>query len=181
LLIARVSAHATSPASASANGVSSPASSPGDAASPYQGVVLGKGGVVYGCAAGSTNDQGAVYALTPPPKGSKTWSEQVPYIFGDQLNDPNVTECAVVVDPSGRLFGTASGGGVYGWGAFFELDPPANGQTNWTETVLHSFGPQSSSDGLRPVSGPVRSGKYYYGVTYFGGANGIVTVYEIKP
>ncbi len=112
-----------------------------DVASPFQGVVLGAGGVVYGCAGVGKVGMGAVYAVTPPPKGSKKWMETILYDFGTQTNDPAVTECALTLGPGGKLYGAASSGGAYNWGALFELDPPSGGATKWTETVLHSFGP----------------------------------------
>ena len=78
----------------------------------------------------------------------------------------------------GLLIGTA--------GTFFELDPPTNGGNTWTETVLHSFGPTSSNDGLQPASAPLRIGKHFYGTTRYGGPDsscyaGCGTVYEITP
>ncbi len=75
-------------------------------------------------------------------------------------------------------------GGVYGIGAFFELDPPKRGQANWTEQVLHSFG--ASGDGSLPLSGPVESNGTFYGVTFNGGKfgtcpSGCGTAFELKP
>jgi uncharacterized repeat protein (TIGR03803 family) len=157
------------------------ANSPPDVSAYTQDVTLGAGNVVYGCGAGGTHSQGGVYVLTPPAKGSKVWTKTILYNFGDQANDPGVTECAVVQDSSGRLFGTASGGGTFNGGAFFELDPPAKGQTNWTETVLHSFGQTGTNDGRQPVSAPVERKGVFYGVTYAGGTDGIGTAYKLKP
>jgi len=57
-------------------------------------------------------------------------------------------------DSVGNLYGTASGGGTYGYGVVFELSPVG---TSWTETVLHSF------DGANPVSGLImdKAGNLY--------------------
>jgi uncharacterized repeat protein (TIGR03803 family) len=159
----------------------------GDVGLPLQGVARGAHGVLYGCAAGGGHGIGAVYSLTPPPKGSKTWSESLLYNFGDQVDDPNAAQtCAVVVHSSGSLFGTTTYGGTNGQGTFFELDPPIADGMPWTEQVLHSFGPTTSKDGLQPYSPPLQVGKHFYGTTVFGGASsncreGCGTVYEITP
>jgi uncharacterized repeat protein (TIGR03803 family) len=147
---------------------------------PHQGVVLGDGGVVYGCAPGGSHGSGVVFELSPPAHG-KNWSETMLYNFGDASGDPVAGECAITLDKSGALFGTTGQGGANGGGTVFELDPPASGQTAWTETVLHSFGPSSASEGIRPFSAPVKSGKYWYGVTTLGGSANKGTVYQLKP
>ncbi|MBV8800626.1 MAG: hypothetical protein JO208_12565 [Alphaproteobacteria bacterium] len=150
-----------------------------DASHPLNGLVAGAGGVFYGCGSVGGHGQGAVYALTP--LGGNNWSETIIYNFGDQAGDPVVDRCALTVNAAGSLFGTTNGGGQFGAGAFFEVDPPAGGQTSWTEKVLHSFGPFSSADGVQPESAPVRQGTHYYGVTTGGGTSGLGTVYEITP
>ena len=153
---------------------------PSDVSNPPHGIALGEGNVIYGCASGGANDMGAVYALTPPPRGSKIWGETILYNFGGQPNDPAVSfNCGVAIDPSGRIFGTASGGGEFGLGAFFELDPPTDSGAAWTETVLHNFG--DGADGQSPVSPPVKWKKIWYGATSAGGANGAGVAYQIKP
>jgi len=157
----------------------------GDAGLPLQGVARGVGGVFYGCAQNGTQREGAVYALTPPPKGSKTWSESVIYDFAPD-GGPAATICAVTTNSSGSLFGVTDGGGANGQGTFFELDPPARDGAAWTVQVLHSFGPTSSTDGLQPASAPLQIGKHFYGTTQYGGSDsscyaGCGTVYEITP
>jgi uncharacterized repeat protein (TIGR03803 family) len=167
-----------------------------DLLSPTNGVVLGKGGVLYGCANGGANHVGGVFMLTPPKKGTKAWSETILYNFGDQQNDPSVGEsqaahpaCAVALDPKGQLFGTSGSGGMYqtgtsAGGTFFQLTPPAPGQSNWTESVLHSFGKLvrgSYVDGENPQTIPVKFGNSYFGETEYGGSNNTGTIYKITP
>ncbi len=57
--------------------------------------------------------------------------------------------CAVTVDATGTIYGTANSGGANAKGALFKVTPPESGQTAWTETVLHSFG---TGDGQSPSS-----------------------------
>ena len=54
----------------------------------------------------------------------------------------------LVLDAAGDLFGTTGYGGQNGVGTVFELKP---GGSNWTETVLHSFGPQDGGEGTQHV------------------------------
>jgi uncharacterized repeat protein (TIGR03803 family) len=150
----------------------------GDFAKPNQGVIRGKDGVLYGCAPQGAHGQGGIYQLTPPAKGSTTWTETVLYSFGRQANDPTAANgCGLVMDSAGNIFGTADQGGAFGDGAFFELTP--SGQS-WTETILHSFN-HATGDGQWPLSAPLRIGGTYYGVTEFGGSAGVGTAYAIKP
>jgi uncharacterized repeat protein (TIGR03803 family) len=79
------------------------------------------------------------------------------------------------------LFGSSSGGGVNGKGTVFRVDSPVEGQTAWTETVLHSFGPQGSGDAMSPSAAPIQVGKDIYGVTGSGGANNRGAVYQLQP
>jgi uncharacterized repeat protein (TIGR03803 family) len=151
----------------------------GDAVGPMSGLVRGTDGAFYGCATWGKLGNGAVFQLVP---NGKAWDENILYDFGDQANDPDAAPfCALAIDASGSLFGAANGGGTNLKGTFFRVDPPASGQTAWTETVLHSFGPQGSGDAAQPSFAPVRVGKVYLGVADLGGANGKGAVYAIKP
>jgi uncharacterized repeat protein (TIGR03803 family) len=77
-------------------------------------------------------------------------------------------------DSAGNLYGTASGGGAFGWGNVFKLD------NTGTETVLYSF--TGGSDGSCPMSGLILdlSGNLY-GTTEFGGASGAGVVFKLTP
>ena len=144
----------------------------GDAVGPFTGVVRGLNGAFYGCASWGKNGFGAVYSLTAE-------SEQVLYNFGDQRGDPSAASvCAVTVDATGTLYGTANSGGANGKGAVFKVTPPAAGQTDWTETVLHSF---TGSDGQSPSSAPLKRAKVLYGVTDLGGTGAKGTAYTLTP
>jgi hypothetical protein len=128
-------------------------------------------GTLYGCANWGKNGLGAVYSLT----GS---SEKLLYSFGDQPNDPSSAAiCAVSVDATGTIYGTANSGGANAKGALFKVAPPASGQTAWTETVLHSFG---TGDGQGPSAAPLKRGRMLYGTADRGGANGDGAVYVLK-
>jgi uncharacterized repeat protein (TIGR03803 family) len=75
-------------------------------------------------------------------------------------------------DAQGNLYGTA-GGGAYGAGTAFELNKAGK------ETVLYSFR-ESGGDGGCPCEALVRDAKgNLYGTTYFGGASGVGTVFDL--
>lgn len=90
----------------------------------------------------------------------------------------------LIADGTGTLFGTTFGGGNpacnFGCGTVFKLTPPAAGQVQWTETVLHSFA--GGADGQSPYAGLLAGAKgSLYGTTYFGGGHGAGTVFKLTP
>lgn len=89
----------------------------------------------------------------------------------------------LIFDAVGNLYGTTDAGGVNdgngGKGVVFELVSAGAGA--WTEAVLYAFqgGP---SDGQVPDGGVVSdTAGNLYGVTDFGGAHNLGTVYELSP
>ena len=91
--------------------------------------------------------------------------------------DGCTTPSTLVQDPAGNLYGTAAGGGAYGYGTVYKLAPNPNG--SWTLSVVYAF---AGSDGAYPLAGVVLdTAGNLYGVTGGGGAYGHGTVYEITP
>jgi uncharacterized repeat protein (TIGR03803 family) len=74
----------------------------------------------------------------------------------------------LIFDTSGALYGTTEFGGSSALGTVFKLTPPAKGQTQWTQTVLHGFA--GGSDGALPLASLIfdTSGALY-STTYDGG------------
>ena len=65
-------------------------------------------------------------------------------------------------------------------GTVFKLAPTAGGI--WIETVLYSFCPTDCSYGLSPWAGlTLDAAGNLYGATYYGGANGDGTAFELSP
>ncbi len=124
---------------------------------------------------------GVVFKLTH--RGSN-WLQSVLYDFsgGNEGGNPYG---GVTFGPDGALYGTTSGGGLYGEGVVFKLQPPAtecpSAQCRWTETVLYSFA--GVADGATPQGNIIidRAGNLY-GTTLVGGSGGgWGTVYELSP
>jgi uncharacterized repeat protein (TIGR03803 family) len=142
-----------------------------DGANPYSRLVMDASGNLYGTTYfGGANGVGTVFEIAP------NGTETILHTFGSGTDGVN-PRAGLVMDASGKLYGTTANGGAIGGGIVFEITP--NG-TSSTETVLHSFG--SSSDGKDPVAGLVMDASgNLYGTTANGGAIGVGTVFKITP
>jgi len=114
-------------------------------------------------------------------------TEKVLWSFGGaSMNDGSAPLGELVMDASGNLYGTTSGGGSIsncpgGCGTVFELSPSSVG--GWTETIIYDFCSVGSDceDGAFPYAGLVFDEKgNLYGTTYAGGNDG-GTVFELSP
>jgi hypothetical protein len=80
-----------------------------DGAYPAGAVTVGSGGVLFATGGGASN-HGTVFSLTPPASPGGSWTETVVYSLpgGGGPKNPNG---ALVIGPSGALYGTSSAGG----------------------------------------------------------------------
>jgi uncharacterized repeat protein (TIGR03803 family) len=153
-------------------------------------LVEGKGGVLYGVTTtgGPAGEAGfgTAYALLPPKGGTGAWRVKVLHAFTGVANgDGGYPGAGLAAGPGGVLYGTTNVGGTatsdntLGNGVVYELSPPANGATAWTETVIYRFGgPDGSTpDGALLVD---KSGALY-GTTYVGGSAGEGAVFKLVP
>lgn len=156
----------------------------GDGANAVAGVLIGKGGVLYGTTqSGGTSGDGTVFSLTPPASPGGRWTEEVLLTFAGSNGANPMT--GVVIGKDRVLYGTTQIGGnpncSGGCGTVFSLTPPAS-QGPWTQTVLHEFAGGSSGDGANPSSGVViGSGAVLDGTTSGGGTSGNGTVFSLMP
>jgi uncharacterized repeat protein (TIGR03803 family) len=140
---------------------------PPDGANPSTGLVEDSSGNFFGaieCNAGEPGCKPGVFKLSSDRKLTVI-------DFRDQVR-------GLVLDDSGNLYGTGSGGsqncGANGCGVVFQLDT-----LNDQETILYSF--QGTPDGEGPAAGVIRdSGGNLYGTTQLGG-NGWGTIFKIDP
>ena len=169
-----------------------------DGQGPSGGLIADKWGNLYGTtASGGANflRAGTVFELTPPTGQQTQWSESVLWSFGATSDDGRRPSGGLIADKRGNLYGTTAEGGANALlraGTVFELSPPHGKQTQWSESVLWSFG--ASGDGQSPVAGLIAD-KWgnLYGTTELGGENGIDvgggpgvgsgdgTVFELSP
>ena len=142
-----------------------------DGSIPTGGVVLDKSGNIYGGTAyggtghcillGSDMGCGLIYEISPPAHAGAAWTETIIYSFqGDK--DGYFPQGDLVLDSAGNLYGATQFGGGFGscdpfypfCGTIFELSPPAQPGSPWTETILYRF--SGGADGANPEGGLLR-------------------------
>jgi uncharacterized repeat protein (TIGR03803 family) len=85
------------------------------------GIIFDAAGNLFGpLNTGGSNNDGAVFELTPAGGGS--WSETTVYNFGSGTDGVNPNG-GLVLDASGDIYGTTYDGGAYGAGTLFEIRP----------------------------------------------------------
>jgi hypothetical protein len=126
------------------------------------------------------NSEYLAATATQKTTAAAAWTESELWQFGGATG-PNNPYCnGLAFDKAGNLYGTTSGGG--GNGDVFELTP--DGQGGWSQTILYSFNPHSTSvqDGRFPCGSlAIDSKGNIYGTTLENGANGGGNVYELSP
>ena len=167
-----------------------------DGALPYGGLIADSQGNLYGTTerGGSGNGiygYGTVFKLSPPGRSQTAWTETVLYGFTGGT-DGDTPVAGLIFDEQGALYGTTLYGGNssvngYGGGTVFKLTPPGDGQTAWTEAVLHRFH-SVCTDGALPEAGLIIDEQgALYGTTSQGGSrcsgalSGNGTVFKLAP
>ena len=156
----------------------------GDGQLPNSSLILDSDGNLYGdTVVGGTSNFGTIFKLTPRSDG--TWKESVLYNFtGD--TDGGYPQAVLTLGPSGKLYGTATGGGIqasgcgawHGCGVVFELGSNAHGK--WTERVLYSLA--GMPDGEFSLGGVIfDNAGNLYGTTNQGGTANSGTVFKLVP
>ncbi len=139
-----------------------------DGAFPEGGLIRDKVGNLYGTTTGGgSGNAGTVFMV------SAAGVEQVLYTFPGGTNGAT-PEAGLAIDAEGNLYGTTTAGGAKGNGTVFKLTKRG---TQWTETVLYSFG--TGSDGATPVAGVILRGTNIYGTTSAGGPYGYGTIFQL--
>jgi uncharacterized repeat protein (TIGR03803 family) len=124
-------------------------------------------GTLYGTTEeGGTYGGGTVFSLS-----LTTGTETVLHSFGGGT-DGN-TPVASLINVKGTLYSTTAGGGTYGDGTVFSVNPKTG-----AETVLHSFG--SGTDGEYPEASLIDVKGALYGTTEEGGTYGSGTVFALR-
>ena len=147
---------------------------------PTAGLVRDKAGNLYG----TTPKPGGVFELSPSTNG---WKETVIYQFclsNLACVDGVAPYAGLILDASGNLYGTTSGGGIGtrcggdGCGTVYELRPT---QSGWEEKIVHDF-TNDGKDGAVPGWGALfmDAKGNLYGTTASGGCCGGV-VFKLAP
>ena len=147
---------------------------------PEGAPVVGADGALYGVTVfGGSANFGTIYKLSPPAKGQTAWTETVLHSFTGQ--DGQFPQAGLIQGPDGVFYGTTTAGGTANLGTVFQIAPPAQGQTTWTETVLHSF--TDGTDGNNPFDAGVALDKSgaLFGTTFLGGTFGQGIAFKLTP
>jgi uncharacterized repeat protein (TIGR03803 family) len=153
-------------------------SAPDDVIAPDLGLLIAPEGF-YGVDQGGVNNTGALYLLTPHPRGA-TFIETILFSFqARQSGDAALPASEPVRDCNGNFFGVTALGGINDLGAVYEIFPPAVPGGEYTETVLYSFnGTDATLPSGRLLLG---AGGVLYGTADGGGTSGAGTVFELDP
>ena len=160
-----------------------------DGNTPFAGLITDKGGNLYGTTyfggAQGASGYGTVFELMPPSTSAGDWTESIVWNF-DGTDGANPLD-GLLMDSSGKLYGTAENDGTYFGGTAFELTPPSTSGGSWTEAILWSFG--NGADGKFPgglimdrsgnLHGTTGSGGAYDDISA-GGSDAGGTVFEIS-
>ncbi len=170
-----------------------------DGGFPVAGLLLGKGGLLYGTTNLGRGQQidgcvpvafcGTVFRLNPNTGVLTTLFTFPDVIVSNSHSYPygRYPNAGLVADSNGALYSTAFGGGPQNFGTVFKLAPPVAGH-KWTATVLHNFCKDfncvGDDEGYNPVAGLVfdKTGMLY-GTAYAGGtpASWAGTVFKLDP
>jgi len=130
---------------------------------------------------------GAVFELSPPAVPGDPWLETTLYQFTGG-KDGGSPFTAVLRDALGRLYGTASVGGMNNFmntgdnGTVFRLSPPTNPGDPWNINVLRAFRGTASADGSFPAGDLILiNGSGLFGTTLEGGATNSGAVFNLIP
>jgi uncharacterized repeat protein (TIGR03803 family) len=132
--------------------------------------LVGPDNNIYGTtqAGGSSdpNSPGVIYKLSPNSNGGRV--ETVLHRFTGG-NDGGVPMAALVIDANGVLYGTASQGGLYGYGTVYTLTPNSDGK--YAFAWIHAFtGYRAGGNPMSPLL--LDAAGNLYGTTGHGGIHG---------
>jgi uncharacterized repeat protein (TIGR03803 family) len=145
-----------------------------DGQNPWSSLVLGSDGNLYGTTlGGGAYGWGTIYKITIGGKLTTLYSFCP---AGGSCTDGEAP-VGLAQASNGNLYGTTNGGGAEHVGTVFEISKTGKFKS------LYSFCSKTNCvDGSQPWSGLIQAANgNLYGTTYYGGANGAGTVYEITP
>jgi uncharacterized repeat protein (TIGR03803 family) len=154
---------------------------PGDGYSNATGLVITRGGIIYGATRGALpSPKGScVFRLRPPQTAGAAWIETVLHTFSSLNGDGSAPNGVIIY--SGALYGTTANGGTTRGGIAFKLSPPVAGTNKWIETILYTF-PETAA--WSPVGSLVAgSGGTLYGMAIEspGACTQCGTIFQLTP
>jgi len=143
------------------------------------GPILDPAGNLYGAAGWGQFGFGMIFRVVPPSSAGGIVDVAPVYSFHGG-SDGAFPLAGLVFDRTGRLYGSTFGGGPINSGTVFQLSPPAQPGSAWSESVLYGF--TARPDANTPAGGLVigKAGKLF-GATQYGGQNDVGAVFELTP
>jgi uncharacterized repeat protein (TIGR03803 family) len=141
-----------------------------DGSGPGAGVAIDPSGNLYGTTPdGGVDSEGVVYEVSAE-------HERVIHAFTGGSDGGTGSLGVLLRDASGSLYGVAETGGAHDAGTVFKLSKRfAN---HWHLTTLYAF--EGTPDAASPYGGLIADAAgNLYGTTYYGGADGLGTVFEL--
>lgn len=142
---------------------------------PGGGVAYDSKGNVFGTTPdGGASSSGVVYEVS---RDARRFHERVIHAFTGGKDGAVGSLGLLLRDSSGNFYGvTELGGGTPNAGTVFRISPAG---TKYTFTTLYRF--KGMPDASGPYGGLIADASgNLYGTTYYGGANGVGTVFELK-
>ena len=151
-----------------------------DGSFPRDPLIADNQGNLYGTTqSGGANKAGTAFELSPPSGQQTQWSETVLWSFSEGAGGA-APAAGLIADQQGNFYGTNQfNGGKENAGTAFELSPPSGEQTQWSETVLWTFGAKGS--GGSPTGLIADEEGNFYGSTVFGGVKKDGVAFELSP
>jgi uncharacterized repeat protein (TIGR03803 family) len=145
---------------------------------PVGALTPGADGTLYGTTYSGV-DCGTVFKLTPE---AGAWKYSLLYSF-PCVEDGASPTGSLLLGKTGKIYGTTqngSGSGYDSTGVVYEVAPPAEPGSPWTETVLYKF--SGGTDGGNPANGVIADSEgKLYGTTRLGGKFGYGTIFRLSP
>jgi len=132
-----------------------------DGAGTNGGLVLDRGGNLYGTTIAACSHLGQVYKLSPAQGLQGTWNKTIVHAFFGAPSDGSWILDTLLIDSSGNLYGPTFSGGSSNLGTIYRMSPEGN---FWKEDLLYVF---TGLDVSHPVNALISDASgSFYGVTY---------------
>lgn len=147
-----------------------------DGFGPGGPVAFDSAGHAYGTTPdGGSYSQGIVYELS---LSRRVWHEKILHAFTGGADGGVGSLGPLLLDKGGHVYGVTEEGGAHSAGTVFELSQKS--KKSWKLTTLYAF--KGTPDAGSPYGGLVADAAGdLFGTTYYGGASGDGTVFELVP
>jgi uncharacterized repeat protein (TIGR03803 family) len=146
-----------------------------DGSGPGSAPAFDKAGNLYGSTPdGGKYGVGVIYTLIVGKNGQ--WKQKILHTFTGGNDGSTGSLGPLLIDGKGNVYGVAELGGASQAGTAFKLTPQSGGK--WKFRTIYGF--KGEPDAGFPYGGLIADAAgNLYGATYYGGANGVGSVFEL--